>query len=103
MGLMYTCIYRVPLGLSVYQLRALRLLHLMKNGMLCIFTFGPLGPVTFDLWGQDGQRINLRGRAHKCTTYGPCGPCSFSASLDRMLCLMEEEEEEEMEEEEKKP
>ena len=99
MGLLYICKYRVPLGLSVYQLRALRLLHLMRNGVLCIFTFGPLGPVTFDLWGQDGQKALLRGRAHKCTTYGPQGLCSFSASLDRMMCLMEKEEKEE----EKKP
>ena len=79
----------------MYQLRALRLLHLMRNGVLCIFTFGPLGPVTFDLWGQDGQKALLRGRAHKCTTYGPQGLCSFSASLDRMMCLMEKEEKEE--------
>ena len=92
MGLLYICKYRVPLGLSVYQLRALRLLHLMRNGVLCIFTFGPLGPVTFDLWGQDGQKALLRGRAHKCTTYGPQGLCSFSASLDRMMCLMGEGE-----------
>ena len=26
---------------------------------------------------------------------GPGGPCSFSASLDRMMCLMEKEEKEE--------
>ena len=91
MGLLYICKYRVYLGLSVYQLRALRLLHLMRNGMVCVFTFGPLGPVTFDLWGRDGQKAHLRGRAHKCTTYGPWGPCSFSASLDRMMCLIGEE------------
>ena len=56
----------------------------MRNGMIGIFTLGPLGPVTFDLWGQDGQKAHLQGMAITCAKYEPQGPCSFGDSPDNM-------------------
>ena len=48
--------------------------------------------MTFDLWGQNGQKAHLLGRAIKCATYEPQSPCSFGDSPDNMKGQKKEKE-----------
>ena len=34
---------------------------------------GPLGPLSFDIWGQGFLKVMLGVKRYKCTKYGPCG------------------------------
>ena len=50
--------------------------------MPCIFTFGPLGPMTFDLWGRDYEKMNLGARGYQSARYGPWGFLRYVAAKE---------------------
>ena len=73
-----------PQDLPLHQNLAQAHIWLLRNGATLEFTFGPIGAMTFDLWGQDYHTALLGAKGYQCATYGLWGCCSLGASPVKM-------------------
>ena len=60
-------------ALPAYKVSALEVLYLLRKSIPLIVTFGPLGPMTFDLWGRNYQKMHLGASGYPSARYGPWG------------------------------